>query len=203
MRKKYSKKSFTLLETLISLGIFILIMLLIWGWQKDIFSINNILVKRVITQENLRKTIINFIAEVRAAKPSDDGAATIEKATKNEFIFFSDIEYDNTVERLRYFLSNHKLKKGIIKPTGQPPVYNPANETISELVNYVVNENDEIFFYYDRDYDGASAPLDQPINIPNIRLVKITVTVNENPDRPPESITETSQTSIRNLKDNL
>jgi type II secretory pathway pseudopilin PulG len=196
-------KGFTLIETMISLSIFILIMLLIWGWQKDVFSINTLLTKRITTQDNLRKTLKNFIAEVRAGQLSANGASIIERANKNEFIFFSDLDYDQSVERIRYFLSNHKLKKGIIEPTGQPPVYNSDNENILELVSYVINTNDEVFFYYDKNYDGTSPALVQPVNIPDIRLIQITVTVNENPDRPPESITETSQTSIRNLKDNL
>jgi type II secretory pathway pseudopilin PulG len=202
-KKKSVRKSFTLVEMVVSISVFSLIMVLIWGWQKDVFSINNLLLNRISIQDNLRKTIKSFIDEVRTAQLSATGAYYIEEANKDEFIFFSDIDHDNTIERVRYFLDDRRIKKGVIKPSGQPATYNPADENIKELINYIVNADNNVFFYYDKNYDGQGNPLIQPVDIKTIRLVKIYVTINQNPDRPPESITETSQTSIRNLKDNL
>jgi len=200
---KYKKRSFTTIEIIVVIGIFALIGIVIFGWQKDIFSLQNLFQTRLTTQENIRKTIKNFIAEVRTAQPSSLGSYPIEEANKDSFIFYSNIDSDNLVERLRYFLDGKKLKKGVIKPSGQPLVYNPNNEVITQLVENVINPNSEVFHYYDKNYDGTGNPLPQPVNISAVRLVKITISVDEDLNRPPGPITETSQVSIRNLKDNL
>lgn len=200
---KYKKRSFTTIEIIVVIGIFALIGIVIFGWQKDIFSLQNLFQTRLTTQENIRKTIKNFIAEVRTAQPSSLGSYPIEEANKDSFIFYSNIDSDNLVERLRYFLDGKKLKKGVIKPSGQPLVYNPNNEVITQLVENVINPNGEVFHYYDKNYDGTGNPLPQPVNISAVRLVKITISVDEDLNRPPGPITETSQVSIRNLKDNL
>jgi len=200
---KYKKRSFTTIEIIVVIGIFALIGIVIFGWQKDIFSLQNLFQTRLTTQENIRKTIKNFIAEVRTAQPSSLGSYPIEEANKDSFIFYSNIDSDNLVERLRYFLDGKKLKKGVIKPSGQPLVYNPNNEVITQLVENVINPNSEVFYYYDKNYDGTGNPLPQPVNISAVRLVKITISVDEDLNRPPGPITETSQVSIRNLKDNL
>jgi len=36
-----------------------------------------------------------------------------------------------------------------------------------------------------------------------VRLVRITIKIDEDPNRPPAALTSTTQVSIRNLKDNL
>lgn len=203
IKKNSAKKSFTLLEMVISLGIFLLIFILILAWQKDIFSINTVLVKRLDLQNDLRKIIKSFVAEVRTGRASAAGAYVIAQAAKDEFIFFSDYDFDQTTERIRYFLDGGKIKKGIIEPAGQPPVYNPNNEVIHQLANFIINENDEIFLYYDENYTGSGNPLTQPVDPAEVRLVKIILTADEDTTRAPEAITETSQTVIRNLKDNL
>ena len=198
-----SKAGFSMVEIIVSLGIFSILALVILGWQKDIFSINALFTKRLTSQEDIRKVIKNFIAETRTAQLSEAGSYPLETANKDTFTFYSDIDYDGIKEKVRYFLNNHQLKKGVIEPSGQPPVYNPDNETVVISAKNIINNNDEVFLYYDKDYDGDDSPLSQPVNILNVRLVQITLTVDEDPNRPPDPITETSQTSIRNLKDNL
>lgn len=193
----------TTIETIVVICIFVLISLIIFGWQKDIFFINTLFSKRLTSQENIRKTIKNFVTEIREAQISAAGAYPLEKVNKDEIIFYSDIDLDGIVERVRYFLQDKKIKKGVIKPSGQPPVYNPDDEVIIELVSHIINPNNEIFTYFDKNYDGSGDPLPQPVEILAVRLVRITIVVDEDPNRPPEPITETSQATIRNLKDNL
>ena len=141
-----------------------------------------------------------MISEIRTASVSSNGAYPIDQATVSSFTFFSDINNDNLREKIRYFLSGSTLQKGVIQPTGNPLVYNPANEKISILASGVTSL---AFGYYDKNYDGTTAALSFPINVPVVRLVKITVTIDQDPNRPPGPMTFTTQVSIRNLKDNL
>jgi type II secretory pathway pseudopilin PulG len=197
------KFAFTVIEIIIVIGIFIIVSLIVFGWQKDIFSFQEIFRKKISFQEQVRKIVKDFTAEVRTAQYSSLGSYPIEEATKSSFIFYSNIDNDQLVERIRYFLDGKKLKKGIIKPSGQPLRYNLADEKIIELIDFVINPNQEIFLYYDKNYTGTGNPLPFPVNISSIRLVKMTITIDDDLNRPPEAITETVEVTIRNLKDNL
>jgi hypothetical protein len=62
-----------------------------------------------------------------------------------------------------------------------------------------------IFEYYDSNYDGtaSSSALIFPVAPIEVRLVKITLDIDSDPNKPPEPFTVTTQVSIRNIKDNL
>lgn len=201
--KQRRNNSFTAIETIVVIGIFTLLALMIIGWQQDLFSLQNIFSGRLMSQEEIRDTFKNLVAEVRAAQISNLGAYPLEQTNADSFIFYSDRDSDGLKERIRYFMSSGTLKRGIIKPTGQPLTYNLANEKISEAVHHVINPNNQVFTYYDENYTGSEAPLPSPVDITSVRLIKITLTVDENINRLPAALTETAQVSIRNLKDNL
>ena len=132
---------------------------------------------------------------------ADTGAYVINQAEASSFIFYSDIDNDGLKEKVRYFLIGTTLQKGVIKPTGSPLSYNPLNETISTLAENLTNVS--IFDYYDKFYDGTTAPLSLPVNTSDIRLIKITIIIDKDPNRSPTAMTFSTEVSIRNLKDNL
>ena len=198
-----SKSGFSVIEVLVSIFILTLIGLAVYSFQKDVFSLNRIISGSLTAQDEARRALKSMSAEIRTASPSSLGAYALAQTATSSFTFYSDIDDDPFKERVRYFLDSTTLKKGIIKPSGTPLTYNPANEIISELIHDVANAATSTFSYYDADYDGTTQPLTEPINIAAVRLVKITVTIDENPQTPPGPATLTTQISIRNLKDNL
>ncbi|MEK9201667.1 MAG: hypothetical protein AAB944_01715, partial [Patescibacteria group bacterium] len=110
---------------------------------------------------------------------------------------------DGLQERVRYFLSGTDLRKGVIKPSGNPLQYNPASETFSTLARDVRNGGQNLFDYYDANYDGTTAALTQPVSVSVVRLVKVTVIIDADINRAPSPKTFMTQVSFRNLKDNL
>ncbi|MDP2741176.1 MAG: type II secretion system protein [bacterium] len=202
---KYHKNNlgFSMIEIIVVIFILGLIGTSVWTFQSDIFSLNNILSGNITSQEEARNSFKAMTAGIRSISPSSLGAYPLYEVNPNSFTFYSDIDDDGLKERIRYFLSGNILKKGVLKPSGNPLVYNTANEVISEIIHNISNGSTPIFDYYDTDYDGTTAPLSQPVNIIAVRLVKITVIVNSNSSNPPILITFTTQVSMRNLKDNL
>ena len=91
----------------------------------------------------------------------------------------------------------------MIKPSGTPLTYDPSNEEVVILVRDMNNGPDPIFEYFDSNYNGESAPLLQPVQITQIRLVRITVKIEKDPNRSLGPVIATSQVFLRNLKDNL
>ncbi len=197
---------FTLIEVIVSIGI----MLMVGGglviFERSVISNSKVLQSELKSQQQVRRSLGGFVADLRSAASSAAGAYAIDTAATSTLIFYANVDKDASVERIRYFVATSTLKRGIIKPIGT--TYNVASETVSILVNDIANATSSaIFTYYDTGYDGFTAsstdPLPLPINIPAIRLVKMTLTTNPNGVRSPVMQTYSTQVSIRNLKDNL
>lgn len=203
MQYKFFNAAFSLVEIIIVIFVLLLISIAVWTFQSNVFSLNNIISGNITAQEEARSSFKMITAEIRSASPSSTGAYSLSEAGVNSFTFYSDIDDDGLKERIRYFLSSSILKKGIIKPSGNPLVYDPDNEETTEIIHNVYNDTTPIFDYYDANYDGTTDPLVQPVNISAIRLVKITVIVNSASLEAPIFTTFTTQVSMRNLKDNL
>jgi type II secretory pathway pseudopilin PulG len=199
-----SRFGFTIIEVLVVFFIFILIADGAWLLYKNSVNTNTILSYNLTAQGEARRAFEEMSSAIRSASQSNPGAYTINNASSTAFVFYSDFDRDGLKEKIRYFLTGTILKKGTIKTTGNPLVYNIADEKISDLVHDVTkNPANPIFSYYDSNYDGTTAPLTYPLNLLAIRLVKITLIIDQNPNKAPAALTFTTQISIRNLKDNL
>ena len=205
-KTRYYKKNnagFSVIEILVVIFILTLIGIAVWTFQKNVFSLNSYIASSLDAQQEARKVFKAWSAEIRSMSPSSVGSYPIAEASSTSFTFYSDIDNDGLKERIRYFLDGNAVKKGVLKPTGNPLVYNSINETVAEVIRDMANEATPIFDYYDTNYDGTTAPLAQPVSAIAVRLVKITLIIDKNSLRPPAPITMTTQVSMRNLKDNL
>jgi len=199
-----SERGFTLGELLISIFILSILTITVTSFQRDIFILNRTIDNNLTAQLEVRRITKVMVAELRKSSVSSVGGYPISVASTSEIVFFSDITSDGLKERVRYFLDNTKLKKGVTSPSGNPLVYNLGNESITTLISDVrASSTQPIFQYFNEDYSGSSLPLSFPVNIPDIRLVKITVIIDRDPVLPPAEIIGTSQVNLRNLKDNL
>ncbi len=189
------RNGFSIIELIAIIFIIVLILLAAVALQSDIFSLNTTVSDKISAQNEIRRAFKQMTAEIRSASSSSLGAYPISDLGQTSFVFYSDADGDGLKERIRYFLDGSILKKGILKPSENPIVYNPANETISNVAQNVSNGAEPIFSYYDKNYDGATAPMAYPIDVILVRLVKITVIIDQT--------VFTTQVSIRNLKDNL
>lgn len=198
-----SESGFSVIEVLVSVFVLILIGLAVYSFQKNVFSLNRIIPQNLTAQDEARKALKSMSAEIRTASPSNLGAYALSETATSSFTFYSNVDGDSFKERVRYFVAGATLKKGVIKPSGTPLTYNPANEIVSELVHDTANAATSTFSYYDAGYDGTTQPLTEPIDISKVRLVKITIVIDRNPQAPPAPLTLTTQISMRNLKDNL
>ena len=196
----------TLPEVIVGAAIFAVLALVVSLFQRDVFSFNRILSESLGNQQEARQAFKSMSAEIRAASQSSLGGYAIEAAATSSLIMYTNIDADSVKERVRYFLSGSTLYKGVIKPVGNPLVYNSANEVLTEIVHNVANATSTptpIFTYYDSAYDGTTAPLGNPVSILSIRLIRMTVFIDQNPLRDPGPTVITTQAAIRNLKSNL
>ncbi|MBY0376364.1 prepilin-type N-terminal cleavage/methylation domain-containing protein, partial [Patescibacteria group bacterium] len=203
MKNKLTKhRGFTLVETLFSVSIFVLILMAITMFARNLWNYNSFISGGLSGVEDARKVLKTATAEIRSTSSANTGAYGIAQATATSFTFYSDIDDNGLKEKIRYFLNGTNLQKGVIIPTGSPLTYNAANEKISTLAQNVTNTT-TLFDYYDKNYDGTTAALSTPVDIASVRLIKITLTIDKDPNKPPAPITLSTLVMLRNLKDNL
>ncbi len=192
-----------MLEILITVGILALVINVIAIFSVDVFKTSGSIQSSLTAQQDARNVLRQLTSELRTASPSSVGAYPIAEAGDNRIRFYSDIDNDGLKEEVIYYLSGDgkTIYKDVRKPSGGPLSYTGGFNT-STIIRDVANGATPLFQYYDRNYDGTTAPL-SPVNIPDVRLVKATIVIERDPNRSPVPITVTTQIVLRNLKDNL
>lgn len=100
------KTGFTIIETLISIVVFTLALGAVMGGIWMLYRTQSYTWQQSVAVDEARKGVETMVREIREAKQGDDGSYPIELAADKEFIFYSDIDKDGAVERVRYFLGN-------------------------------------------------------------------------------------------------
>jgi len=98
-------KSFTLIETLVTILIFSLIMGAVFASVTRIYKTHTYAWQQSTAIDEASRGIRIMVREIREAMSGDNGSYPIEKTGDKEFIFYSDIDKDGDIERVRYFLA--------------------------------------------------------------------------------------------------
>lgn len=194
---------FTLLEILVTMGILFIVLFAVTTFGLDVSTFGGFLGENLNSHNELQQTFKTIKIEIRSMGPASNGGYPIESATETSFVFFSDLEGDGLFERVRYYLDGTTLKRGVIKPTGNPLVYLLANEQIREVAHNIVNNPLVIFSYYPKDVSGEGAPLAFPVNPSVIRLLKIDLQADASPQQLPEPARLSILITIRNFRGTL
>lgn len=198
-------RGISLIETIVTIGIFALAMVAVSAFILSSYRSYNYNFEQTIAINEARKEVETMVKEIRGARTGDDGSYPLVEAGDFQFIFYSDINKDGAIERVRYFLDGTDFKKGIVKPSGDPPQYILANETIDVMSWYVHNEILPVFTYYNGDWpsDTVNNPLPTLTRLADTKLMHVYLKINVDPNRPPDDFELESDTQIRNLKTNL
>lgn len=194
----------TLIELLVSIGIFILVSAALSAILTIVFQARTIIWEQLSTQKEGRQIVQDFTNELRSATASSIGAYALETAENNQIVFYSNIDSDSWRERIRYFLDDDVLKKGVTKPSSTPLGYaTSTDEVITEMMHDVINgTTTPVFYYYDENYTGSESPMTLPIVLTEVRVVGIKLILEENPRMSPAPLQVETKAQIRNLKSN-
>ncbi|PKL72011.1 hypothetical protein CVV26_03295 [Candidatus Kuenenbacteria bacterium HGW-Kuenenbacteria-1] len=196
-------KGFTLIEITVVVGIFAIIIIILMDFIVQSYKSWQETSQIIEAQKNAQDVIKTTIKELRnIAEVSETGSFPLENAQNQSVVFYSDSDSNSRIEKIRYFINDNKFKKGVIAPSGNPIEYNPNNEIITNIAEYITNGNDPVFYYYDENYNGTGSPLTNPIDVTKVKLIKILLKVNVNPNRPPSDFILETYVNLRNLKEN-
>jgi len=194
-----TKNGFTLVEALITIFIFglgaIMVSLIIMNYYK----IYNHTFRQTTATIEASKAIKTMLREIREAATAQNGAYVIATTTDYEFSFYSDVDRDNDVELVRYYIDGTRFLRSTIEPTSSPPVYLSANEKTSVISIYVRN-GPSVFKYYDHD---GSELLTTPIRRKDTEMMQLRIVINVNPSDITLDYELITNVQLRNLKSNL
>ena len=201
---RVSSRGMTLVEVLITLAIFICVMAAVGFFESNVFNYQRSISGSLQTVQDSQIILKTIAREMRDMAPAANGAYPLVTAGTSTISFFSDANNDGSEDQITYQLIGTKISRAVIPPTGSPPSYSAANQSTTTLVTNVRNSTSTpIFEYYDTNYNGTSSPMASPINLTGVRLVKVNLTLDVDPNRSPLPVTYTSQISLRNIKSNL
>ncbi len=194
-----------MIETIVAIAIFTIgiegfTILLSRSWTQNAYTI-----EMGQTSMAASQAVNRVVGYIREARQGDNGAYPVVSADDNDLVIFSDYDRDGQTERLHFYRSAGDLLMGIREPSsGFPVTYASGYGEIKTITSCVVNDADNpIFAYYDADYpeDSVNNPVNTPASAPDIRLVRITIHININPDRAPDNVEIRSFAEMRNLND--
>jgi len=141
-----------------------------------------------------RNAMNTISKEIRGANSSEQGDYPLLQVEEQDIVFYSDVDNDDLMEKIRYFRQDDTLIKTITEP-GVLYDYsgNPSTSTLSLYLN---NQEEPIFSYFNS--DNVSTDI-----INNIRLININLRINVTPWRAPNDYYLETDVSFRNLKSNL
>lgn len=200
MKYTHRRRGFTLIEIVTTVAITAGVIAVVGAFQANIFSLGRTTDQSLRAADEARRILRPMTDYIRSAVAGENGAYPVASASASELIFYVDYDKDDSVERVRFFVDGDTLKQGIIEPTGTPVNYS-GTETITSLVGGLVSSN--IFSYYDTNYDGTTAPMTAPIVATTVRVVQITMGIDEDVNKPPAQVDVSTVVTIRTIKDNL
>ncbi|TSD00775.1 MAG: Uncharacterized protein Athens071425_578 [Parcubacteria group bacterium Athens0714_25] len=194
----------TLIEMMMAIAIFSIgvegfTLLFTRAWKNNAFVIESGEASMTASR-GVQKTV----DVVRRARQADNGSYSIVSADDNDFVFYSDIDKDGATERVHYYREANTLKVGVTDPAGIPPAYPDGDQNIQIIANYVANDaSHPIFSYYDENYpaDEINNPMETPASVSDVRMAKIHLMINIDPDNAPDYINIQSFVALRNLNE--
>ena len=195
-------KGFTLIEVVVSIGIFIIIVGAVGLFESNIFSYQRSVSGTFINVEDAEVAIKAFSHDLRMAGGGSDGSYALQIVATDTLEFFADLKGDGLKERVRYSLVGNDLYRSVLTPTGSPLSYSGMESTSTILADVKNASSNPVFSYFDGTYTGtstgigeATGALLQPVSPGDVRLIQINLFFN--------SRTYTDDVALRNLKDNL
>lgn len=202
MMDRIAQRGMTLVEAVVAVGLFTVLSLAITTSMASLYEYNAYTIEQANEIDNARRGITQWSRDAKELTTAEDGTYAIAVIEPHRFGYYSDTDLDDTVEYIEYILATTTLTKYTYNPSGTPASYDltsPDSEQI--LSEYVqnINQGTSTFFYFD-DFGNA---LSSSSPIIDVRLIRMQLIVNIDPNRSPGEFMLRSSIAPRNVKDNL
>lgn len=193
-----STRAFTLIETIVVTSLTTLVGLGLLAMIAFFYRSNAFLLEATGAVDSASRGLNEALTSLREASYAEDGTYPLASAATSSITFYGDMDRDASVERVRLYLANGTLYRGVTDAAGNPPSYTGQTETNTIIATYVKNANSTPLFRYFND-DGVE--LTGTINPRNVRSVRTRLDVDINPQRAPNILILEGAATLRNLRD--
>lgn len=189
-------RAFTLIETIVVIGITTVVFLALAILLQYFYKTNAYVFEQTKAVDSARSGIQHAMMTLREASYGSDGSYPVGAAATSSITFYADTNNDGAAEKITYLLSGGTLYKSSITPSGNPPSYVGQTPATSTIASYIVSTSTPTFTYF----DSNGLQLATPINISQIASVNTSILVDVNINRAPVTFTLTSAATLRNLR---
>lgn len=180
------QRGITLVELLVTIGIMGVVLSMIFTFVKDSLDFQERSVERAAVNEACKNALGDVEASTIGMIESESGAFPLVSAGADDMSFYSDIDLDDTVEKVRIYRQGINLVREITEPVGESYPGTPTKtENICTYMN--LSPTDDVFIYYGDDYTGNENPLSEPVSVPDVRVVKIVLECEVDPELDPNA----------------
>ncbi len=196
------QRGMTLVEMLVTIALLTIMMTTIFSAVYYFYRYNAYALAQTAEVDNARRSMSRLTRDIREMTYAEDGSFPIVVKEDHLLGFYSDIDYDNSVEYVEYELATTTFYKRTYNATGVPPTYNLANPDEVIIISQFVQNNlqaTSTFSYF----DTLGNRLDSTDLLTDVRYVSVQIIVNVNPIQAPGEFLLRTSIAPRNLKDNL
>jgi len=144
-------------------------------------------------QLSARLAMGRVIKDLREAKEEAGGGEAIAEARSGQIIFYANVDSDSNPERIRYFVSNQIIKRGVTEyDEAQGYGGRETEETLAKSVQAFSLQ------YADLNSSSLNPPLDQSQRA-QIRMITVSLETDVDPDKQPPATSVKSVARLRNL----
>src|SRR6266481_2953183 len=190
------RRGFTLIEMLVVIVITGLVGAAVTGTIQYFYQKNAYLLEQTDALDNARRAMLDAVRTLREASYGDDGSFPVANAATSTITFYADINNTGSVQKIRYYISNGTLFRGVTSSAGVPPVYVGQPEVTTTVASFVRNASSTPLFTY---FDSTGAVLSATSTNPAlISAVTISVWIDLNPNRAPNVFNLSETATLRN-----
>lgn len=192
-----SFQGFTLIEMLVVIAIVSVAGVALSGLIAYFYRANGYVLQETSAVDSAHKGLDTAFEDLREASYGDDGSYPLTTAATSTVTFYSDVDGDGSVEKVRLYLTKGTFYRGVTNAAGNPPSYSGQLESINTIATYVSNATSTPIFRY---YDANGTELAAPADVSKVGSIATTLQVDLNPNRAPNIFTLTARATLRNLR---
>ena len=191
-------RGFTLVEMLVVIFITGIVGIAINSMVVNFYKTNAYLLEETKAIDSAHRGLSTSFIDLREASYGDDGSYPIRSVSTSSITFFSDVDNDGVVEKIRLYLLNGSFYRGVTESTSTPPTYVGQPELTTTIANYVRNSTTTpIFRFYDVNGTLISS---STVPIASIASISTSLMVDLNPLRAPDILILQETATLRNIR---